>query len=90
MEFEWNQAKADANLRKHGVSFNEATTVFADWLSRTVPDPDHSFGEDRFLTFGVSANGRALVVSHIERGNKIRIISARALTRHEQRAYEDG
>ncbi|MFO1430883.1 MAG: BrnT family toxin [Candidatus Competibacteraceae bacterium] len=90
MEFEWNQAKADANLRRHGVSFNEATTVFADWLSRTVPDPDHSFGEDRFLTFGVSVNGRALVVSHVERGNKIRIISVRPLTRHEQRAYEDG
>ena len=90
MEFEWDQAKAEANHRKHGVSFDEASTVFADWLSRTVPDPDHSVGEERFLTFGVSLNNRAVVVSHAEHRDKIRIISARAMTRQEQRAYEDG
>jgi uncharacterized DUF497 family protein len=90
MEFEWDQVKAEANHGKHGISFDEASTVFGDWLSRTVPDPDHSVGEERFLTFGVSVNGRALVVSHTEHSDKIRIISARVMTHQEQRAYENG
>lgn len=89
MEFEWDQVKAEASHRKHGVSFDETSTVFADWSSRTVPDPDHPVGEERFLTFGVSLNNRPLVVSHTKHGDKIRVISARVMTHQEQRAYED-
>jgi Uncharacterized protein conserved in bacteria len=77
VKFEWDPRKAATNLRKHGVSFDEAMTVFADWESITIPDPDHSEGEDRFLIVGSSSRGRVLVVSHAERGENIRIISAR-------------
>ncbi|MGA8053408.1 MAG: BrnT family toxin, partial [Burkholderiales bacterium] len=73
---------------KHGVSFLEACTVFDDDFASTVQDPDHSEGESRYLTFGVSASGRALVVAHADRGDSIRIISARVLTPQERRAYE--
>lgn len=88
MNFEWEEAKAAANLRKHKVSFEEASTVFEDNLSLTGRDPDHSLGERRFVTFGVSAKNRVLVVSHTERNDKIRIISARPATRTERKIYE--
>jgi uncharacterized DUF497 family protein len=76
MEFEWDPEKARANLRKHGVSFDEAATVFLDALSLTGDDPDHSVGEERFVTFGLSSIGRLLVVGYTERSERIRIISA--------------
>lgn len=89
MEFEWDPAKAAENLRKHRVSFNEATTVFGDFLSTTVADPDHSAEEDRYLTIGWSNLDRLLIVAHTERGDRIRTISARTLTQTERRAYEE-
>ena len=88
MEFEWDVAKAQGNEEKHGVSFVEACTVFDDDYSSTVEDPDHSEGEARFITFGLSSMGKALVVMHADRGNRIRIISARTMTPKERRAYE--
>ena len=88
--FEWDTAKAAANLRKHGVSFDEASTVFADGLSATAHDPDHSREEARLLTFGMSNAGRILVISHTDRGATIRIISARPATRYEKKIYEEG
>ena len=90
MEFEWDPKKAADNLAKHGVSFQEATTVFDDLLSITVPDPDHSVAENRFIIVGMSLRGRLLIVSHVERGDRIRLISARELTRTERNAYEEG
>jgi len=90
MEFEWNPDKAKLNLEKHGISFQEATTVFNDPLSVTFPDPDHSIGENRYVIIGVSQFGQLLVVSHTERGEKVRIISARKATRQERRFYEEG
>ena len=89
-EFEWHDAKSKSNERKHGVSFTEAETVFGDSFELTAYDPDHSITEDRFLTMGISRMGRLLVVSYTERGDKIRIISARKPTRRERRDYEDG
>ena len=89
MEFEWDPSKAAANLRKHGVSFNEAATVFGDFLGATAVDPDHSTDENRYITVGSSNRGRVLMVAHVERGDRIRIISARTLTRTERRAYEE-
>ena len=90
MEFEWSPAKAGANVRKHGVSFEEAATVFGDALALTFADPAHSVGEERLLTFGLSKNRRLLVVSHVERDTRVRIISAREATRHEHKIYEEG
>jgi uncharacterized DUF497 family protein len=87
---EWNSRKAAANARKHGVSFDEAATVFLDPLSTTGRDPDHSFDERRFVTFGVSSSGRLLVVAHTERQDAIRIITARLATRSERKLYEEG
>ena len=89
MEFEWNPRKAAENLRKHKVSFNEAATVFGDSLSATVSDPDHSVEERRTITIGSSNRGRLLMIAHAERSERIRIISARTLTRSERRAYEE-
>ena len=90
IEFEWNPYKADQNLKDHdGVSFDEATTVLRDTLSITIADPDHSDSEDRFIDVGMSHRGRLLVVSYTERGNKIRIISARCATRTERKNYEE-
>ena len=89
MDFEWNPRKAEINLRKHGVSFPEAGTVFGDDLAVTVPDPDHSDDEARFITIGWSNRRRLLMVSHIDRGDRNRIISARELTRAERKAYEE-
>ena len=88
MNFEWDPRKAEVNLRKHGISFTEAGTVFGDELSITVPDPDHSEKEDRYITIGWSNRGKPLMVSHTDRGDKIRIISARELTPKERKAYE--
>jgi uncharacterized DUF497 family protein len=89
MRFEWDQRKADSNLRKHGVSFREAATVFGDPLAWTFPDPDHSEEEDRSVTIGNSHLGNLLVISHTERTDSIRIISARKTTRQERRFYEE-
>jgi uncharacterized protein len=88
MRFEWDREKADSNLRKHGVSFEEAVSVFYDPLSTTFPDPDHSIGEIRLVTFGYSSQERLLVIAHSERGSQVRIISAREATTHERRRYE--
>jgi uncharacterized protein len=90
MEFEWHPDKAIRNLQKHGVTFQEAATVFGDALSLTFPDPDHSVGEDRYVTVGMSQLTQLLVVSHTDRGDRTRIISARRATRKEQRFYEEG
>jgi uncharacterized DUF497 family protein len=90
MEFEWDDRKAEYNLQKHGVSFTEAATVFYDPLSITFDDPDHSDEEDRFITIGASAQARILMVAHTDRGDRIRIISARTLRPRERRLYESG
>ncbi len=90
MKFEWDAKKAAANLRRHGVSFEEATSVFGDRLARTYEDPDHSESEPRELTFGFSSAGRALIVSHCERGERVQIIGARPMTRRERRLHEEG
>jgi uncharacterized DUF497 family protein len=89
MEFEWDPQKTAKNLRKHKVTFNKAATVFDDPLSVTVTDPDHSAEEDRFIIVGQSYRRRLLIVSFAERGDRIRIISARELTPAERRAYEE-
>ena len=89
IEFEWDPAKARTNLRKHGVPFREAASVFRDPLGITILDLDHSEEEDRFITFGFSGGGRLLMVAHTDHGESIRIISARELTRREREAYEE-
>ena len=88
LTFEWDPEKSEINLKKHKVSFEEATTVFADPLSLTISDPLHSIGEQRFVITGKSYHGRALVVIHTERGDNIRIISARLVTSKEKAIYE--
>jgi uncharacterized protein len=90
LTFEWNPEKAESNAQKHGVSFEEAMTAFADLLSITIPDPDHSRGEQRYVLLGMSYQGRLIVVSHTERGETIRIITARRADRREKRMYEEG
>jgi uncharacterized DUF497 family protein len=89
LRFEWDKRKAKLNVRAHGVSFDEATTVFGDPLAITISDPDHSQAEMRFVDMGLSYLGRLLVVSYTERGNRIRVISARLATRNERRQYEE-
>lgn len=88
IKFEWDPAKARLNLSKHGVSFETATQVFEDALSVTLPDPDHSLGEHRLITIGHGLDGRLMLVSHTERGDTIRIISARRATNNERKRYE--
>jgi uncharacterized DUF497 family protein len=88
--FEWDPVKATKNERKHGVSFPEAVTAFQDLLSLTIPDPEHSVGEARYVLVGVSFRGRLLVVSHTERGHQLRIVNARLATPAERRDYEKG
>ena len=88
IDFEWDSKKAITNLQKHRVNFREAATVFSDELSITIYDPDHSDKEDRFITIGTSDTGRFLMVSHTDRGDRTRIISARELTRKERKEYE--
>jgi len=90
MRFVWDSAKAAANLKKHSVSFEEASTALFDPLAATGADPDHSIGESRWITFGVSDAGRLLVVAHSDEGDIIRIISAREATRSERKLYEEG
>ena len=88
MRFEWDSRKASANLRKHGVSFDEAETTFHDPLAATFSDPDHSIAEHRFLAVGYSSAGRLLIVSHTEINDIIRIIHARVATAHERKRHE--
>jgi uncharacterized protein len=89
LTFSWDPAKDTANRKKHGVAFVEAMTAFADPLSVTIPDPDHSSDQERFLLTGLSSRQRLLVVAHAERGDQIRIISARPATRRERHDYEE-
>ena len=88
MHFEWDPEKARANVAKHGIAFDEAIVCFLDPLSVTILDPDHSEGENRFVLIGQSSLGRLLVVVHTDRGDAIRLISARRATRRERQAYE--
>lgn len=89
MEFDWNPTKAEQNLRKHGVSFTEAATIFVDPLELLIYDPDHSVIEDRFVSIGRSVVGRLLVVGYTERGSTIRLIFARRATMPERFDYEE-
>ncbi|MGD9969014.1 MAG: BrnT family toxin [Sulfuricurvum sp.] len=89
LKFEWDDKKAISNLKKHGISFEEASTVFGDWLAITIEDPLHSENEDRFIIIGKSEFLNTLVVVHIERSDVIRIISARTATKNEQKFYEE-
>lgn len=90
MKFEWDPDKAAANLSRHGVDFNEAASLFGDALAITFRDPDHSWGEERYLTFGRSENDRLLVITHCNRRGRVRIISARRMTSTERKIYEEG
>ena len=90
LNFEWDEEKAKANLKKHRVSFEEATTVFIDPFSMTIPDPDHSMDEQRYIDIGTSDNDRVLVVVYTERGLNTRIISCRKATPSERKLYEEG
>ena len=88
LTYEWDKRKETTNIKKHGVSFHEASTVFLDELSMSFYDPDHSDDENRFITLGIAANGRCLFVSHADRGTATRIISAREATKKEREGYE--
>ena len=90
LTFEWDPLKARSNLAKHRVGFEEASTVFGDPLSLTIPDPEHSKTEKRYVTMGIAFTGKLLVVVHTDRGNNIRIISARRASRRERKSYEKG
>ena len=90
LNFEWDEKKAKANAAKHGVNFGEAATVFGDRLSLTIPDPAHSQTEERIIILGKSHAGKLLVVVHTERGENLRIISARRASRRERKNYEEG
>ena len=90
IRFTWDPAKAISNIQKHGVSFEEAASVFGDPLSETFDDPDHSIDEHRFIIIGRSRNDRLLFVSHSDIEDEIRIISARELTSSEIKRYEQG
>ena len=90
LAFEWDKNKARENVRKHGVSFEEASTIFADPLARTIYDPLHSDEEDRFVMLGESQRRRLLVVVFTDRDDRIRVISARVATRRERKDYEKG
>ena len=87
--FVWDQEKANLNTKKHGMTFEEASSAFGDPLSLTVPDPDHSSGEKRYILIGETLGGKLVVVAHTERRSTIRIISARAATKRERRTYEE-
>jgi uncharacterized DUF497 family protein len=89
MRFSWNPKKAASNLHKHGISFEEAATVFGDPLSDTFPDPDHSLEEYRFVIIGSSESGKMLLVAHTDDGEVVRLISAREMTRGERKSYEE-
>jgi len=85
--YEWDSSKAAANLKKHHVAFTEAATVFLDPLALTYQDPDHSEGEQRYITLGEATRGRVILVAHLDRDDRIRIISARRATRKEAHEY---
>ena len=87
-KFEWDDQKAAINLRKHGVSFDEAVSVFGDNMALTFSDTEHSEEESRSRTYGLSSSGRLLVVVHTERRNNVRVISARKVTRYEKNIYD--
>ncbi len=89
LEFEWDPKKAAANYAKHRVRFEEAATAFGDPLSITIPDPAHSVGEARFILIGQTMIRRLVVVVHVERGTRLRLISARLATRRERQTYEE-
>jgi uncharacterized DUF497 family protein len=89
VNFQWDEGNARTNLEKHGVSFEEAATVFGDPLSLTIPDPAHSQVEDRWIVLGHSHQRKLLVVVHTERGDNIRIISARRASKRERKSYEE-
>ena len=89
MQFEWDPKKDKQNFLKHGISFDEAVTVFYDPMSAAFDDPDHSADEQRYVTIGFSSQGRLLLVAHAERGANIRIISARPATAHERKKHEE-
>lgn len=89
MEFEWDNRKAAKNLKRHGVSFREAASVFGDPLAITFDDPDHSIDEHRLLTFGSTRTGRLVIVSHTKRNGSMRIISVRLMEKHERNIYEE-
>jgi uncharacterized DUF497 family protein len=89
LRFEWDEQKARQNVKKHGVSFEEAATVFGDPLSMTIVDPLHSTREQRWVTIGLTHRGRLSVVVHTNRGNVVRLVSARKATRREKTAYEE-
>lgn len=88
--FEWDESKAKANVRKHGIGFDEAATIFSDPFSVTIPDPDHSTAEQRYVDMGSSERDRVPVVVYAERGEGFRIISCRKATPSERRIYEEG
>ncbi len=88
MQFEWDSKKAASNVKKHGVSFDEAVTVFYDPLAATFDDPDHSMDEGRYVTVGFSSRDRLLVVCHLDRGDAVRVVSARRATRSERKRHE--
>ncbi len=90
MQFEWHPEKARKNLEKHGISFDEAATVFGDSLAVTIGDPDHSQDERRFLTTGLSRRQRLIIVAHTDRDDRVRIFSAREVTPAERKQYESG
>lgn len=90
LTFEWDEVKASANVRKHGVGFEEAATAFGDVLSVTVGDPDHSLDEERFILLGLTERSRLLVVAHMVRGDAIRLNNARLATAKERQGYEEG
>ena len=89
MKIEWDPEKAKSNLKKHGISFEEAATTLSDPMAATGADPDHSITEERYVTFGVSGKGRLVVVSHTEKHETIRIISARKASKGEKELYEE-
>jgi len=90
VQFEWNAEKAQRNFVKHGVSFDEAVTVFSDPLAVTIHDPDHSDQEQRFLTTGLSKRRRSIIVAHTDREGRVRLFSAREVTARERSQYESG
>jgi uncharacterized DUF497 family protein len=90
MNFEWDPKKATSNIKKHGITFQEAATIFGDPLAITFNDPDHSINENRFITFGMSLQKRFIIVSHTERDDRTRIINARLMNRRERKIYEEG
>jgi uncharacterized DUF497 family protein len=90
LNFEWDERKAASNLKKHRVSFGEASTIFDDPWFVTLLDEEHSMDEDRYITIGLSTRSRLLLIAHTDRGGQIRIISARKATSNERKFYEEG